>query len=62
MIKFSTKLMQNIVNICFLDHLMKQNMINILLYHLMAPNPSLFSKFSTCKYTIVNSELLKSPN
>lgn len=45
MIKFSTKLMQNIVNICLLDHLMKQNMINILLYHLMAPNPSFFPIF-----------------
>jgi hypothetical protein len=45
MIKFSTKLMQNIVNICLLDHLMNQNMINILLYHLMAPNPSFFPNF-----------------
>ncbi len=52
-IKFSTKLMQNIVNICLLDHLMKQNMINILLYHLMAPNPSFFPNFQLPKIQLL---------
>jgi hypothetical protein len=59
MIKFSIKLMQNIVNICLLDHLMKQNMINILLYHLMAPNPSFFPIFQLANIQLLIPNFLE---
>jgi hypothetical protein len=58
---FVLNLRQNVGTIYWLDHLMKQNIVNIYCCIIwLSPNPIFFPKFSTLKWSFVNSRFFKS--